>query len=278
MKKAVIFGLLILAVGFFLWRMIASEFSSPSVNLAVQRNTESFEWFLCSSCDKVFMAEATTKKGHCPYCQIQMMLVTESKRISGKASDESEFVWFFSPECGNIFLADDTQQMGVCPYCNEPIELIAPVSTDLQEPPPQLIAWVSAYATVLFVVALGVFSVSITGYYVLRERQVMLSLNPIDTAVASDSTIELSRHQIRKKELTISGKEDADIVLKNPALRDLQLILSFVRVGGRTHSYLHQKSNRAIQVNDKPEYNPRLKDHDKVRLGDVVFEVYARED
>jgi DNA-directed RNA polymerase subunit RPC12/RpoP len=258
--------------------MVAAEFSKPSDDLAVQRDTENFEWFLCSNCNKVFMAEATTKKGHCPYCQYQMMLETESKRISGKGSDESEFICFFSPECGNIFFANDTQQMGTCPYCREPIDLTAPVSTDLEQPPPKLLAWVGNHAKGLFAIALGVFAVSMTGFYFLRERQVMLSLSPIDTAASEDSTIELSRHHLRKKELFLSGKEDADIVLKNPALRDLQLILSFVRVGGKTHSYLHQKSNHAIQVNDRPEFNPRLKDHDKVQLGDVVFEVYARED
>jgi DNA-directed RNA polymerase subunit RPC12/RpoP len=168
--------------------MIATEFANPADELAVQRDTENFVWFVCSNCGQVFMAEATTKKGYCPYCQYEMMLETESKRIPAKGSDESEFVWFFSPKCGNFFLADDTHQMGVCPYCGEPIDLTAPVSTDLEESPPPLVAWVRAHADVLFALAVGIFVVSITGFYLLRERQVMLSLNPIDAAAATDTT------------------------------------------------------------------------------------------
>ena len=267
-----------LVVGFFLWRMVAAEFSDPSDTLAVRGDKENFEWFSCSHCSELFMAEATTKKGHCPYCQTQMMLETESKRVFGQGADESEFVWYFSAECGNVFFALDTQGMGTCPYCSEPIELTAPVSTDLEQSPPQVIAWARTHARGLFATMLGVFAISMTGYYILREKQVMLSLRPVDEAVSNEMKIELTRHQLRKKELTLAGKEGADIVLRNPALRDLQLILSFVRVGGKTHSYLHPRSNRAIQVNEKPVFNPRLKDHDKVQLGDIVFEVYARED
>ena len=278
MKKPIIFGLLILVVGFFLWRMVAVEFSDPSDTLAVRGDKENFKWFACLHCDELFMAEATTKKGHCPYCQTQMMLETESKRIFGQGADESEFVWYLSAECGRVFFALDIKDMGTCPYCSEPIELTAPVSTDLEQPPPQLIVWARANARGLFATVLGVFAISMAGFYFVRERQIMLSLSPIDTAVSNEMKIELTRHQLRKKELTLAGKEGADIVLRNPSLKELQLILSFVRVGGKTHSYLHHKSNHAIQVNERPEYNPRLKDHDKVQLGDIVFEVFARED
>ncbi len=278
MKKPIIAGLLILLVGFFLWRMVASEFFNPSDNLAVQKDKENFEWFVCSNCSELYMAEATTRKGYCPYCGFQTMLVAEARRVLARSADESEFVWFFSPECGNVFFAHDTGQMGTCPYCDKAIDLTAPVSTDLDEPPTKVAAWAKARAKGLFAGALVVFAVSMSGFYILRERQIILSLNPIDESVSRDMKIELSRHQARKKKLTLANSEDADIVLKNPSLKDLQFILSFVRVGGKTHSYLQHGLNETIQVNEKKEYNPRLKDHDKVHLGDVEYEVYARED
>jgi DNA-directed RNA polymerase subunit RPC12/RpoP len=278
LKKPIIFGLLMLAVVFFLWRVVATQFSDPSDTLAVRGDKENLEWFSCSNCSELFMAEATTKKGHCPYCQFQMMLETESKRVLGKGVDESEFVWFLSDECGNVFFAHETQKMGSCPYCKEPIELTTPISTDLEQSPPQAVTWARVHGKELLAIALGVFAISMTGFYILRERQIMLSLSPIDETLSSEMKIELTRHQLRKKELTLAGNEGADIVLRNPALRDLQLILSFVRVGGKTHSYLHPRSNLTLQVNEKPVYNPRLKDHDKVQLGDIVFEVFARED
>jgi predicted component of type VI protein secretion system len=68
-----------------------------------------------------------------------------------------------------------------------------------------------------------------------------------------------------------------DIVLEAPSLKDIYCILSFVRVGGKTHAYLRHRSNEPVWINDKPQYNAQLKDHDKVRIGDVVFEVHTRD-
>jgi len=267
-----------LTVGFILWLMVAAEFSNPADTLAVRGDKENFEWFSCPTCGELFMAEATTKKGYCPYCRSQVILVTETKRVVGAGVDESKFAWFLSSKCGNVFFARETHEMGACPYCNEPIELNVPVSTDLEQPLPPFIVWTKTHGKGLLATTLAVFAISMTGLYLLRERQIMLALCPIDETVSNNTKIELTRHQLKKKKVTISDKEGSDIVVKDPALKDLQLIMSFVRVGRRTHSYLHQKSNLAIQVNNKPEYNPRLKDHDKVQLGNVVFEVFARED
>jgi len=106
-----------LVVGFLLWQLVAGEFFNPAEKLAVEADKENFDWFICSSCARLFMAEVTTRKGYCPYCKFQMMLVTEDKRVFGKSADESEFAWFFSPECGNVFFAYAIEEMGVCPYC-----------------------------------------------------------------------------------------------------------------------------------------------------------------
>ena len=258
--------------------MVASEFVNPSDNLAIQKDKENFEWFACSDCGELFMAEATTRKGYCPYCNFQMMLGVEAKRVLAKSADKSEFAWFFSPACGNVFFANDTGRMGTCPYCDEAIDLTAPVSTDLDEPPTKVAAWVRARAKGLLAGAAVVFVSSMAGFYILRERQLILSLTPIDKSASRDMKIELSRHQARKKKLTLGNGEGADVVLKNPSLKDLQFILSFVRVGGKTHSYLQHGRNQTIQVNEEEEYNPRLKDHDRVKLGDVLYEIYVRED
>jgi DNA-directed RNA polymerase subunit RPC12/RpoP len=183
-KKPIIFGLLFLAGWYFLWRMITAELSDPSDGLAVRGDKENFEWFACPSCSELFMAEATTRKAHCPYCQTQMMLETESKKVLVRSVDESEFVWFLSGECGNVFFAYDTQEMGTCPYCSEPIELTAPVSTDLEQTPPQFVIWARANGKALLAIALGVFAISMTGFYILRERQIRLALNPSDKALS----------------------------------------------------------------------------------------------
>lgn len=278
MKKPVVFGLLILLIGFILWRMVDKELLNPSEGLSVQVDKENFEWFTCSSCRELFMAEATTRKGYCPYCDFQMMLVSETKRVFGNNADESGFIWFLSPNCGKLFLAYETGETGVCPYCNEAIALNVPPSIDLEESPTMLAAWTRAHAKGLLAGALGVFAFSMAGIFLLRERQIMLSLMPVDEADSHGRKIELSRHQARKKKLTLAGNGEADVVLESPSPNDIHFILSFVRVGKKTHSYLRHGSNKAVEINEKLEYNPRLKDHDKVTLGDIVYEVYTRED
>ena len=137
-------------------------------------------------------------------------------------------------------------------------------------------AWARANFGGLLAGAIGVFALSMTGLILLREKQIMLSLKPIGESASQDMAIELSRRQIRKKKLTIAGSDTADVVLQNPSLKDIQVILSFVRVGGRTKTYLSHKSNKAVQINENTQHNPRLKDGDKIRLGDVTFEVHAR--
>ena len=127
MKKSVVFGLLILVTGFFLWQMIIGVFFNPAENLSVGIDKEDFDWFTCASCGRLFMAEVTTRKGYCPYCKFQMMLVTEDRRVSGRSSDESKFIWFFSPRCGKVFFAFETERPGACPYCAEPLDLASPL-------------------------------------------------------------------------------------------------------------------------------------------------------
>jgi DNA-directed RNA polymerase subunit RPC12/RpoP len=279
MKKALFFGILMIAVGFILWRMIASEFFNPAEELAAGVNRENFSWFTCSSCGKLFMAEVTTLKGRCPYCNTQMMLVTEDRRVMGRSVDESEFIWFFSPQCGKVFFAYNTGNLGTCPYCGESIELTAPLIADLKEESAaaDLRVWAKAHASGLLFGALAVLVVSLTCIYLLLERRVMLSLEPVGNAVSENARIELSKRQIRKKQLTLGNEEDSDVILSDPSMKGHRYVLSFVRVGGKMHAYLHHGSNKPIKVNQKPEYNPRLKDSDEVTLGDVVFKVHTRD-
>lgn len=273
MKKAVVFGLLILVTGFFLWQMIIGVFFNPAEDLAAGIDKEDFDWFTCASCGRLFMAEVTTRKGYCPYCKFQMMLITEDKRVFGRGAGESEFIWFFSPQCGKVFFAFATEQPGACPYCAEPLDLAAPfvaVAANGSNP-------LRAYAGKLFWGSLGLFAISIAGIYILLENRTVLSLEPIEGAVSKETKIVLSKWQTRKKKLTLGGAPDDDIVLNEPSLKDVRCVLSFVRVGGKTHAYLSRGSNKPILVNEKPEYNPRLHNHDKIKLGDVVFEVNTRD-
>lgn len=265
-----------LVIGFVLWQMIAGGFFEPAEKLAAQVDKENFTWLTCPSCGKLFMVEETTKRGYCPYCKFEMML-SEDKKVMGGSADEGEFIWFFSPNCGKLFFAFETKKMGKCPYCGEPISLTAPPTKDLEEDPHHLVALVKNHAGKLLVGALVLFAGSIAGIYVLLENRVVLSLNPIEGALSEDAKIELSQRQVKKKKLTLSDSAAADIVLEAPSLKDIYCILSFVRVGGKTHAYLRHRSNEPVWVNDKPEYNAQLKDHDKVRIGDVVFEVHARD-
>lgn len=277
MKKAIVFGFLILIVGFFLWRMIDAESYNPSQSLAVDVDKENFEWFTCPGCDELFMAEVTTRKGYCPYCQLQIMLITEAKRAFGRSTDKTEFVWLLSPDCGNVFFARDTGLMGICPYCREGILLVAPPTHDLEQPSTKIIAAVRQYSGGIFAGGILLFAFSITGLYFLRQRQVVISLKPVEEGISVEKEIRLSRRQIKNKKLTLSGADDADIVVHSPSLKDVKYTISFVEIGGKTRAYLHQSKNQPIQVNEKPELNPRLNNNDKVRLGDVTFEVCSKE-
>ncbi len=278
MKKALLFGFLMLLTGLILWAMINSELLTPADELAASVDHENFSWFTCSGCGKLFMAEVTTMKGNCPYCQFQLMLVTEDRRLMGRSTDENDFIWFFSPACGKVFFAYETKEAGACPYCNEAIELAAPRIADLEGPASNRLAtWSKAHFGKLLFGVLGLFAASVTGIYLLLERRIILSFEPVDGAVSEMTNIELSRRQVRKKKLTMGDGTEDDIVLRNPSLKDFHYVLSFVRVGGKTHAYLHHGLNKPIWVNKKPEYNPRLKNHDKIELADIMFEVHTQE-
>lgn len=278
MKKALVFGCLVLVTWLALWMMINSELLTPTDDLAAGVDRENFSWFTCSGCGKLFMAEATTMKGSCPYCKFQLMLITEDKRLMGQSVDEDDFIWFFSPACGKIFFAYETNKIGSCPYCEEQIELSAPLVADLEGPASnRLVTWSKAHSGKLLFGVLIIFAASLTGIYFLLERQIVLSFEPVNRAGSEPANIELSRRQIRKKQITIGDGNDDDIELKIPSLKDFHYVLSFVRVGGKLHAYLHHGLNKPIRVNEKPEYNPRLKNHDKIELGDIMFEVHTRE-
>ena len=280
MIKAVVFGLLILLIGFVLWQLIVGEFFNPAEELAVAVNKENFDWFSCSSCGKLFMAEVTTRKGYCPYCKFQMMLVTEDKRVLAKSVNKSDFICFFSPKCGRVFFAYETKQMGICPYCAEPVDLTAPRTTVPEGPssvPARLAAWTKANSGKLLLGSMGLFIVSVAVIYLLIENRTVLSLRSIEGAVSEEANIKLSKWQTRKKRLTLGDTEDDDIVLPEPSLKDIHYVLSFVRVGGKTHAYLSRSPDQPILINEKKQYNPRLHDHDIIKLGDVVFEVNTKD-
>ncbi|RJP64436.1 MAG: hypothetical protein C4532_19280 [Candidatus Abyssobacteria bacterium SURF_17] len=274
MKKAFVAGLLILAIGFVLWQLITRELSHPTDQMAVRIDKERMIWFACPSCNKMFMAEETTKKGYCPYCSFETILVGD-KKVLGKSSEGSGFVWFFSPNCGKFFLAYETKQAGKCPYCGEVIDLTAPPTTDLQTEPAPVVALIQPHAKKLLAAAIALFIISIAGIYVLLESRVVLSLKPIAGAASEEASIALSRRQVKKKKLTLGNAPDADIVVNDPALSNARCVLSFVRVGGKTHAYLRYTTNQPVWVNEKFQYNPHLKDHDKVKIGNIIFEVHA---
>ena len=276
MKKGVIFGLLLLAAGFILWRMIAGELSSPMARVAAGVKKENFTWFTCASCGKLFMAEGTTTKGYCPYCGFTMLLLPGEKKVFGTSVDESQFVTFFSPGCKKPFFAYQTKQVGKCPYCGESIDLTVPETIDLQESPPGLLVFAKAHAGNLLLIAVLTFGISIAGIYILLGNRVILSFEPIE-APSEERKIEFSKRKIKKKQLTLGPSTSDDITISHPSLKDFHCTLSFVRVGKNTHAYLRRSSNLPVWVNDKPQYNAQLKNHDKIRLGDIVFEVHANE-
>jgi DNA-directed RNA polymerase subunit RPC12/RpoP len=276
MKKGIVFGALLLATGFVLWQMVAGEFSDPLTKVAMNKvQKEDFDWFTCPSCGKLFMAEATGKKGSCPYCGFTMMLGIEQKRVIGTSVDESEFVSFFSPKCKNLFFAYQTGQKGKCPYCGESIELTAPATIDLEESPPGLLVFAKAHAVIIFLMVIVLGGIAALSIYILMGRRVILSLQPLEGALSDKRKIEVLKRQIKKKQLTLGVSTSDDISINHPSLEDFHCTLSFVRVGGNTHAYLHRNANLPILVNDKPQYNAQLKDHDKVKLGDILFEVRA---
>ncbi|MBI4831579.1 MAG: hypothetical protein HY801_08505 [Candidatus Lindowbacteria bacterium] len=199
------------------------------------------------------MAEATTRKGSCPYCGFQMMLVTEDKKVVGAGADDADFIWFFSPACKKLFFAYQTHKMGKCPYCGEAIDLTAPATIEHLKQPSRIATLLKANFGKLLMAALGLFAVSIAGIYILLENRVILSLEPVEGALSEAARINLSRRLIKKKRLTLGGSTDDDIVVRDPSLKNTKCTFSFVRVGGR------------------------IKNHDKVRIGDTVFEVHAQE-
>ncbi|GAB4344911.1 MAG: hypothetical protein Kow0099_24730 [Candidatus Abyssubacteria bacterium] len=276
MKKAIIAGVLLLVMGFILWQMVAAEFFKPVEKVAAKVDKENFAWFSCPSCDRLFMAELTTRKGYCPYCGFQLMLISEDKRILGTSVNEEEFIWFFSPRCGKLFFAFETGHSGTCPYCGEKVELTAPLVADLEEPSSRPMLFMKQHWETLATGSLVLFFASVACIYLLLQRQVVLSLRPVETMLDEGLKIDLSRRHTKRKRLTLGESEDNDIVLKNPSLKDVQCIISFVKVGGKTHAYLRNRSNDPVCVNDKLTYNPQLKDSDKVRLGEIVFEVHTR--
>lgn len=280
MKKALIFGLLMLLVGFFLWRLVAVELFNPAEKLTVGVDKENFAWFECSNCGNPFMAEATTRRGYCPYCNFQMMLVTEDKRVMGKSVDGDDFAWFFSHECGNVFYARETKKTGTCPYCAESVNLTAPRTTIAKgsvEAPSRLAAWTKDNYGILLMGTLVLFTISAACVCFLIESRTILSLRPVEGIVSQDSKIELSKWQTRKKRLTLGNAQGDDIILTEPSLKGDQYILSFVRVGGKTRAYLSRDSDQPVLINEEKEYNPRLHNRDRIRLGDVVFEVSTRD-
>ncbi len=278
MKKAVVFGLLLVGICFILWHIIAGEISTPVEDLAMKVDKENFEWFTCPSCGELFFAEATTRKGSCPYCGSQMMLVSEVERVIGRSVDESKFVCFFSPKCKKVFFAYETQETGKCPYCAEVLELIAPVTAvHDEESDSLLLAWTESNFGAFLTGIMGLFVASVAGIYVIMQSRTILSLKPVEGVVSEKTKIELSKWKTRKKKITLGDNPDNDIILKDPSLKDVHCILSFVRVGGKTHAYLRRTTNQPIWINEKPEYNARLHDHDKVKLGEVIFEVSTKE-
>jgi len=277
MKKAVFFGFLLLVIGFVLWQIVAGEFFNPADKLVTKISKENFDWFKCPACGSLFMAEATTRKGYCPYCASQVMLVPEAGRVIGRSVDDSHFFPFFSPKCGNVFFAYETGESGKCPYCGETLALTAPKTIDLEEETPTLIAWTRANFGRVVMGVLGLFAISIAFIYVLMQSRTVLSLKPVQGTVSTATHIELSKWKARKKKITLGDTADNDIVLKDPSLKKTNCVLSFVRVGGKTHAYLSEGSNNPIWINEKLQYNPRLHNRDRVKLGNVVFEVKTKE-
>ena len=276
MKKAVVFGLLMLAVGFVFWNTIDKEFFNPAEEIKIAADKEDLTWFFCSDCRKIFMAEETTKKGYCAYCGSAMMLITEDNRGFSTSTNEDEFEWFFSPGCGKLFFARETREMGNCPYCGEPVDVTLTPECPTEEPPLR-VAMVKTHAGKILAVAIGLFVVSVSSIYLLLQKRVILTLEPVEGAPSEEARIELSRRQTKKKRLTLGNSTDDDILLKDASLDDIHYLFSFVRVGGKTYAYLSRGKNKPIWINDKPEYNPKLKDRDKIKIGDIVFEVHTRD-
>jgi DNA-directed RNA polymerase subunit RPC12/RpoP len=277
MKKAVVFGILMLATGFILWQLVEKEFVNPAEELVTKVDKENFKWFTCSGCGNLFMAEATTRKGYCPYCGLQTMLVTETKRVVGTSVDESEFVCFFSPECGKVFFAYETGEMGTCPYCGEAVSLVAPETIGPERRPPEVIAWAEAHFGGLVAGISGLLVATFAVLYIVLQSRIILSLTPVAGPASERTKIDLSKWKTRKKKITVGDAPDSDIVLEDPSLKDTRCTLSFVRVGGTVHAYLSRSGNQPVWINEKPQYNPRLHNRDKVKLGDIIFEVKTRE-
>jgi DNA-directed RNA polymerase subunit RPC12/RpoP len=277
LKKALVLAFLMLLMGFALWRLVAGELSSPAEDIAKVMDEENFAWFDCSSCGNLFMAEATTRKGYCPYCKFQMMLVTEDKRVMGKRAGGDDFKWFFSHECGNIFFAHASERVGSCPYCAEPVDLSiteTPVVANAGSVPLQLAAWTRAHSGKLVLGAFALIAVSIAGICLVIENRIVLSLNPIEGAVSQVARIELSKRQAKKKKLTMGSLQGDDIFLAETLLHGARYVFSFVQVGGKIRAYLSRsQEDQPVLINEETQFNPRLRNHDRIKLGDVVFEV-----
>ena len=274
MKKGFIFGLLLLLIGFLFWAMVAGQLFNPVEDMAAKMDKENFAWFTCPGCAKLFMAEETAKKGSCPYCGLTMMLGVEQKRILGASVDKEQFISFFSPKCNRLFFAYATGEEGQCPYCGEGLFLTAPKTVAPQDAPPVVVAFAKEHKGAILAAVLVLAAILGSAIYIFLQNRVILSFEPIG-GTALDKKIELLKRQIKKKQLTLGPSPNDDIKLIHPSLKDFNCTLSFVRVGGNTHAYLRRTVNQPIWVNDKPEYNAHLKDRDKVKLGDLLFEVHA---
>jgi DNA-directed RNA polymerase subunit RPC12/RpoP len=274
MKKGLIFGLLLLLIGFLFWVMVISQLSNPVQDIAVKMDKENFEWFTCPSCAKLFMAEATAKKGSCPYCGFTMMLGVEQKRVLATSVDKSQFASFLCPACNKLFFAYKTGETGRCPYCGEPILLAAPATVSPEDTLPAALVFVKDYGGMIFLAMIVLGVLAAVGIYLMLQNRVILSLEPVGGALRDKQKIELLKRQIKKKHLTLGASASDDIKINHPSLKNFKCTLSFVRVGGNTHAYLKRDVNEPIWVNNKPEYNVQLKNRDKIKLGDIVFEVH----
>lgn len=274
MKKGLIFGLLLLLIGFLFWAMVISQLTNPVEDVAAKMDKENFEWFTCPSCSKLFMAEATAKKGSCPYCGFTMMLGVEQKRVLATSVDKSQFASFLCPACNKLFFAYQTGETGNCPYCGEPILLAAPATVSPENALPAPVAFVKDYGGAILLAVVVLLALASAAIYLILQNRVILSLDPVGGALPDKQKIELLKRQIKKKHLSLGASASDDIKINHPSLKNFKCTLSFVRVGGNTHTYLKRDVNEPILVNDKPEYSVQLKDRDRIKLGDIVFEVH----
>ena len=201
--------------------------------------------------------------------------------LTASSAGAEEFEWFFSHKCGNIFFAHASERMGACPYCAEAVDLTiteTPVVAGAGSVPLQLAAWTRAHSGKLILGILALCAVSIAGICLALENRIVLSLNPIEGAVSQVAKIELSKRQARKKKLTMGSLQSDDIFLAETMLHGARYVFSFVQVGGKIRAYLSRsQEDQPVLINEETQFNPRLRNHDKIKLGDVMFEVSTRD-